>query len=168
MQHIDEIGIKSSFFNSELTKLVTLIVKDVRINKDICQNGPDNYDFQNLAEKSIDFRGKKIPNIITTFAQFMAVDFYNISAILLHTGSPGYLIHTSVNKLYLDGSVVQNARSLLVNVDLTEGCAKVLRHNQKQIEDGSCLAEINFAVIMEATLMAQGPLSVEVSFNVVL
>ncbi|CAH2013833.1 unnamed protein product [Acanthoscelides obtectus] len=34
---INEIGIKSSFLNSELTKLVTLVVKDVRINKDLSE-----------------------------------------------------------------------------------------------------------------------------------
>jgi hypothetical protein len=66
--HIDEVSIKSSFLNSELTKLVTLVVKDVRINKDIGENS----DFMSVAENSrnsLDFRDKKIPHFINTFAQ---------------------------------------------------------------------------------------------------
>lgn len=67
---MDEISIKSSFFNSDLTKLVTLIVKDVRINKDIGIHEKD--DLLSVDEKTqntLDFRDKKIPNFINTFAQ---------------------------------------------------------------------------------------------------
>lgn len=92
----------------------------------------------------------------------MAVHIYNISAILLRSGTPGYLIHVSAKKLHLDGSLVQNAKTLLVNVDLSEASSKILRHCEKQVESKTCLAEINFAVILEATLNAHGPLSTDV------
>lgn len=54
-----------------MTKLITLVVKDVRINKDI---GDQIYQCnvrQKHKEKkeTVDFRNKKIPNFITTFAQ---------------------------------------------------------------------------------------------------
>lgn len=65
-QHIEEISIQSSFLNSEITKLITLVVKDVRINKDICD---ENQKIDSFKKESIDFRGKKIPHFITTFAQ---------------------------------------------------------------------------------------------------
>ena len=67
-QQIDEISIKSSFLNSELTKLVTLVVKDVRINKDIGQN-PDFVSNSEYNPTPLDFRDKKIPHFINTFAQ---------------------------------------------------------------------------------------------------
>lgn len=92
----------------------------------------------------------------------MAVHIYNISAILLHSGTPGYLIHATADKFHLDGSLVQNSKTLLVNVDLSEASSKILRHCEKQIEEKTCLAEINFALIMEATLNAQGPVSTDV------
>lgn len=153
MQHIDELSIKSSFFNSDLTKLVTLILKDVRINKAIEQN--DSF------RKRMDFRGKKIPPVVTSCAQFMAVHMYNVSAILLRTD--GCLIHTTAKELHLDSSVVQNAKTLLLNVDVNEGSAKILKHSNREATEGSCLAEVSFAVVAEATFIAQGPLSLEVS-----
>ncbi|XP_025831839.1 protein KIAA0100 [Agrilus planipennis] len=157
---VDEISIKSSFFNSELTKLVTLVVKDVRVNKDI---GKSESDWGRVSNQKIymDFREKKIPHFITTFAQFMAVHIYNISAMILHSEEPGFLVHATATELHLDGSVVQNAKTLLVNANLTEVFAKLLRHPENKYTDNSCLAELSFAINMEATLVAQGPLSVE-------
>ncbi|KAB0794090.1 hypothetical protein PPYR_13710 [Photinus pyralis] len=156
--HVDEISIKSSFLNSDLTKLVTLVVKDVRINKDIIEFEPNEVadDIQ-----PVDFRDKKVPPFINTFAQFMAVHVYNVSIMLLHSESPGWLVHANANELHLDGSIVQNARTLIVNVTLTEACAKLLRHPEKQANEETCLGQLSFAITMEATLVAKGPLSVE-------
>lgn len=72
-QHIDEISIKSSFLNSEFTKLISLVVKDVRINKDIttresATNG-NTVKNQSITENVMDFRDKKVPYFITSFAQ---------------------------------------------------------------------------------------------------
>ncbi|EFA07873.1 UPF0378 protein KIAA0100-like Protein [Tribolium castaneum] len=157
--HIDEIGIKSSFLNSELTKLVTLVVKDVRVNKDIGQSS----DFMAVAgngRKTIDFRDKKIPHFINTFAQFMAVHVYNISAMLLRSETPGCLTHATASELRLDGSILKNARLLLVSLNLIDASAKVLRHQENQSKQ-TCLAEFRFGVSMDVILIAQGPLSVE-------
>ncbi|KAF5270674.1 hypothetical protein FQA39_LY01412 [Lamprigera yunnana] len=153
----DEISVKSSFFNSDLTKLVTLVIKDVRINKDIVANKITSAQSNN----ELDFRNTKVPHFINTFAQFMAVHVYNISTMLLHPESPGWLVHITANELHLDGSIVQNARTLIVNVMLTEASAKLLKHPEKQVNEETCLGQLSFAISMEATLVAKGPLSVE-------
>lgn len=83
--------------------------------------------------------------------------------MLLRAESPGCLVHVTASELHLDGSVVQNARTLLVNINLSETKVKVLRHVQNKNDVGdTCLGELSFAISMEATLIAQGPLSVEV------
>lgn len=94
----------------------------------------------------------------------MAVHVYNISTMLLHSESPGWLIHATANELHLDGSIVQNARTLLVNITMSEASAKLLQHPKNQVNENTCLAELSFAITMEATLVAQGALSVEVGF----
>lgn len=75
LQHVDEIGFRSSFLNSEVTKLVTLFVKDVRINKDIGNNKCDKSEETTIRSDQhlLDFRNKKIPPFITTFAQVCCV-----------------------------------------------------------------------------------------------
>lgn len=85
----------------------------------------------------------------------MAVHVYNISGNFL---KPDCLIHAIANELHLDGSIVQNAKTLLVNVDLSEASVTVYR----RAEQRQCLAEVNFAFITEATLLAHGQLSLEV------
>lgn len=85
----------------------------------------------------------------------MAVHVYNVSANFLR---PECLIHAIAKELHLDGSIVQNAKTLLVNVDLSEASVTVLRRSEQH----QCLAELNFAFIMEATLFAQGQISLEV------
>lgn len=64
------MGIKSSFLNSELTKLVTLVVKDVRINKRIASDELSNETPTEKQNQNIlDFREKKVPHFINSFAQ---------------------------------------------------------------------------------------------------
>ncbi|XP_056639867.1 protein hobbit [Diorhabda sublineata] len=155
--HIDEIGIKSSFLNSDLTKLVTLVVRDVRINKDLSSKIVDT---SVTSESIIDFREKQVPHFINSFAQFMAVHVYNISAILLRSESPGYLVHATASELHLDGSILKNAKSLLVTLNLTEAEVKVLRHAEQQVKEAR-LAEFSFGISLETILLAQGPFSVE-------
>ncbi|CAH2014141.1 unnamed protein product [Acanthoscelides obtectus] len=158
---INEIGIKSSFLNSELTKLVTLVVKDVRINKDLSEKSLDNYNSNHSISEVIDFRDKKVPHFINSFAQFMSVYIYNVSALFLkRSTSPGCLIHAAASELHLDGSILKNARSLLVTMNLIDAEIKVLAHadyNQKEAR----LAEFSFGMSVETVLVAQGPLSVE-------
>lgn len=161
MQQIDEIGIKSSFLNSDLTKLITLVVRDVRINKDLQSNS--NLDEINDEDnEELDFRDKKVPHFINTFAQFMAVHVYNVSAMLLRSDAPNCLIHATASELHLDGSILKNAKSLLVTANLMEARAKVLRHPETKANE-TCLAEFSFGISMETVLVAQGPLSLDVT-----
>lgn len=93
----------------------------------------------------------------------MAVHVYNISAMFLRSETPGCLTHATATELKLDGSIFKNAKLLLVTLNLTDASAKVLRHAENAMNE-SCLAEIEFGISMEITFVAQGPLSVEVSF----
>lgn len=93
----------------------------------------------------------------------MAVHVYNISAMFLHLETPEYLIHATANELHLDGSILKNAKSLLVTLNLLNAEIKVLRHAEQQGKE-TRLAEFCFGISMETILVAQGPLSVEVTF----
>lgn len=82
-QHIDEITIRSSFFNSEVTKLLSINIRDIRINKDIDQamsQQQGDTPVRNLDDEDnlnvLDFRNKKVPHSIVTFAQVLASHFY--------------------------------------------------------------------------------------------
>ncbi|XP_074027559.1 bridge-like lipid transfer protein family member hobbit isoform X2 [Leptinotarsa decemlineata] len=159
--HVDEISIKSSFLNSELTKLVTLVVRDVRINKDLSsKNVDESTKYSPQTKSDIDFRDNKVPHFITSFAQFMAVHVYNISAMLLRSETPGYLIHATASELHLDGSILKNAKSLLATINLMDAEMKILRHAEQEVKETK-LAEFSFGISMETILVAQGPLSVE-------
>lgn len=92
----------------------------------------------------------------------MAIHVYNISAMLLRSETPGCLIHATASELHLDGSIVQNVKTLLVNANLSEASAKILKHAERKNNDKTCLGELSFAIALEATLVAQGPLSFEV------
>lgn len=81
--------------------------------------------------------------------------------MLLRSQTPGCLIHATASELHLDGSILKNAKSLLVTLNLLEASAKVLRHAENQTEETK-LAEFSFRISTEAILVAQGPLSVEV------
>ncbi|XP_071446897.1 protein hobbit isoform X2 [Hetaerina americana] len=185
--HIEEVGFQSSFFNSEVTKLVSVIIKDVRINKDVGGNSFPKMESSSPLAKQIDtvteipsFHNKKIPPMIITFAQFMAVRVYNVSVMLLRVSSPEWLLHASADSIHVDGSIVHNSH-LLVNVCISSATAKVLKHahgstintrkqgyksNKAQAggekgETQTCLGQLSFGVTLEAALVARGALSVE-------
>lgn len=157
---IDEIGVKSSFLNSELTKLITLVIKDVRINKTLSTNESSNS--QNDVDNDIlDFRDKKVPHFINSFAQFMAVHVYNISAMLIQLDNE-CLIQILTKELHIDGSILKNAKSLLVTFNMTDAYVNVLtKAYDFRNQFNTKLAEFSFGIAMEAVLVAQGPLSVE-------
>lgn len=77
LQQIDEITIRSSFLNSEVSKLLSITIRDIRINKDInevvvtdsngSQTTEDDPSDPNL--DVCDFRNKKVPPSIIKFAQ---------------------------------------------------------------------------------------------------
>lgn len=156
-QHVEELYFRSSFFSSEVTKLVSVIVKDVRINKDISSYSSKE---ETIVTNNLSFHNQKIPPAILTFVQFMAVHVYNINAMLLRKESPEWLVHATAAELHLDGSIIHNARTLLVNVSIASTTAKLLKH-AAETNPQTCLAELSFGISLEGTVIAQGPLSVE-------
>lgn len=86
----------------------------------------------------------------------MAVNIENLSILALGNG---WLANGSAENLILDGSIVHGARTLLASANVTGGAMKLLRH-----ASDACLAKISFAGAIEATLRAQGEISVEVRF----
>lgn len=122
---------RSSFFNTEVTKLLSIYIRDIRINKDIQTTKNDGISeepdprFRLKREKGVksvpDFRQAKVPPTILTCAQFMAVHINNISVVLMNNDfDPGWFIHATAKELHLDGSIVHNAKTLLVNAILNE------------------------------------------------
>lgn len=96
-------------------------------------------------------------NFLFVFPQFMAVNIENLSLLILGNG---WLANGSAESLSLDGSIVHGARTLLASATVAGGSMKLLRH-----ASDACLAQISFAGSIEATLRAQGELSVEVRGN---
>lgn len=159
---------------------MSIYVRDIRINKDIHSNRQDDvsdgFYYEPRKQKAEgrnvpDFRESKVPASIITFAQFMAVHVNNISVVLMNNDfDPGWFIHATAKELHLDGSIVQNARVLLVNAALSEAQAKMLRHcnaRRQSLENLNkirpCLGEVSFDVALDASLFAHGPLSMDVS-----
>jgi hypothetical protein len=103
--------------------------------------------------------------------KFLAVHVHRVTVMLLRSKSPEWLIHAAAEELYVDGSVVHGAR-LLASIRCTSASAKILKHSVQQglSQDDIhvVLGEVAFGLALEATLLAQGPLSVEVRhlFNI--
>jgi len=95
--------------------------------------------------------------------QFLAVHVHRVTVMLLRSTSPEWLIHAAAEELYVDGSVVHGAR-LLASVRCASASAKILKHHQHTTPDDAhvVLGEVAFGLALEATMLAQGPLSVEV------
>ncbi|GAB0095576.1 KIAA0100 [Sergentomyia squamirostris] len=167
--HIDEIGIRSSFFNSEVSKFLSINIRDIRINKDIVGKSEVDSTFPQVYSNPLDFRDKKVPTSIINFAQFMAIHIYNISLVVMNNDiDAGWLLHAIASEMHLDGSIVHNSKTLIVTASLCDVQAKILRHYpsrkpaiESQAHIKPCLAEINFGVSLEGILIAQGPISVE-------
>uniref|UniRef100_A0A182PN84 Fmp27_GFWDK domain-containing protein n=1 Tax=Anopheles epiroticus TaxID=199890 RepID=A0A182PN84_9DIPT len=175
---IDELSMQSSFVNSDVSKLLSINVRDVRINKDVNKapvgigsptptgsptgagNGSEwGAGFQpskskaNTHQKPLDFREKKVPPKLLKFAQFMAVHIHNVSVALLNSAQePGWLLHATAKELHLDGSLVHSTKSLLVSASLCDAQAKVLRHcisTPKRLERARQIADLPQPCLVE-------------------
>jgi hypothetical protein len=95
----------------------------------------------------------------------MAVHVHRVTVMLLRPAAPEWLVHAAAEELLLDGSVVHGAR-LLASIKCGCASAKVLKHCTTPANVGEdvhvVLGEVTFGLELEATLLAQGPLSVEV------
>lgn len=170
--HIDKIGFRSSFLSSEVSKLLCLVICDVRVNKDVTSGTSNNIESQVkdvFCLKDVSFHDQKIPPVVITFAQFLAIHIRSITAMFLRPESPEWLLHASATDVQLDGSLVRSARTLLVNVTMISASAKLLRHAPTGTKPGkpitsqfaTCLAELSVSLSAELTLLAQGPFSIE-------
>lgn len=138
MQQIDEISIRSSFFSSEVSKSLSITIRDIRINKDI--NGISSIDhiLDNAVVPSqlnepdldvIDFRQKKVPPFVVKCAQFMSVQVQNISVVVrVNNHNPSWFMHATAGDLHLDGTALHSAKTLIVTAALNE--AHVRRTHQ--------------------------------------
>ncbi|XP_065335800.1 protein hobbit [Cloeon dipterum] len=158
---IEEVALRSSFLSSQVSKLLLVIIKDVRIKKDIGQS-PEEGAFDPTPSR-INVKDLKVPPVLISLTQFLAVHVHRVTVMLLRSVSPECLVHAAADELYVDGSVVHGAR-LLASVRCTSASAKILKHQQhgQAHEDVHVvLGEVAFGLALEATLLAQGPLSVE-------
>ncbi|XP_063972266.1 protein hobbit isoform X1 [Diachasmimorpha longicaudata] len=150
---IEEITVRSSLFSSDVAKLLAVMMHDVRINKDVPVCPPRAEQKDPKKNSPLDFRNRKVPPMIITFVQFMAVHIENLNLLAL---GDGWLANGSAESLSLDGSVVHGARTLLVAATVAGGAMKLLRH-----ASDACLSQMSFAGNVEATIQAQGELTVE-------
>lgn len=66
---MEEVTVRSSLLSSDVAKLLAVIMRDVRIKKDI----PVGSQYKNLkGQKHLDFRNAKVPPVIITFVQVNA------------------------------------------------------------------------------------------------
>ncbi|KAL1132828.1 hypothetical protein AAG570_010780 [Ranatra chinensis] len=147
---IDQIGFRSSFLSSEVTKLVCIVVHDMRINKDIgnqseCGSWKAPNTFQNV----------KIPPLIITLAQFVSFSFVSVTCALVKEQC---VFHCTLSEVQLDASVVHSQRSLLTTLGVSAANLRLL----KQAAQPS-LAHIATTLSAEATIVATTPLSIQVN-----
>ncbi|XP_063241781.1 protein hobbit isoform X2 [Bacillus rossius redtenbacheri] len=162
--HVDEIGFRSSLFSSDVTKLLAVVVKDVRINRAV--GGVQASPPLGAPGRPVNLQGITVPPLIVTLAQLMAVHVDGVNAMLLRMEQPECLAHITASQLHLDGSVLHGARTLLVNCTAGTVTAKVLRHPASPRGGHTCLLELGCGIALEASVLAQGQLSLQV-LNVV-
>lgn len=147
-----------------MTKLLSINIKDIRINKDINKKLSTDKILTKKKKTILDFRDKKVPPSIITFAQFIAVHVHNISVVLMNNDfDPGWMLHATASELHLDGSIVQNAKSLMVTAALNDAHIKILRQSNENKTDRNqpSLIELSFGIALDGVLFAHGPLSLE-------
>lgn len=64
LQEIDQIGFRSSFLSSEVSKLLSVVIRDMRINKDVA-----NTEVGSPWKPPQTFQHLKIPPLLITIAQ---------------------------------------------------------------------------------------------------
>lgn len=64
---IEEIALKSNFFNSDISNPVQIFIRDVRINN--CVEFSDDFESKNVSKIPSDEPIKQIPSFLVTFFQ---------------------------------------------------------------------------------------------------
>ncbi|KAK9512988.1 hypothetical protein O3M35_001284 [Rhynocoris fuscipes] len=146
---IDQIGFRSSFLSSEVTKLVSVIVHDVRINKDMVrQFGHSSW----RPPESVN--DVKIPPLIITVAQFVSLRLLKVTCAIVGQSS---VFHCTLSEVNVDASVVHSTRSLLISAGLGALNARLLR----QAAPKPSLTHLAASLLAEATLIASTPLTIQ-------
>ncbi|KPJ19107.1 UPF0378 protein KIAA0100 [Papilio machaon] len=181
--HIGEVSFRSSFFNSEINKLVSVVINKLQITnnaeekrsavvetilkpllskqnsnfkegQDATESDTINRQLKRIAEKNLlDFRDKKLPPSLIMFAQFMGVHIMDATLTVVN-GCPR-------------SPFVVEASAAEVRADGAAGgparalafCASALRVHLACRADG--LLEAACSLHIEGTVKADGPLNVE-------
>lgn len=111
--------------------MLSINVRNIRINKDINRSSTDETDNDRPSSKqspnagNIDFRIEKVPPSIITFAQFMAVHVHDISlVVMVNNFEPNWFLHATAKEMHLDGSILHNTKSLVVTASLNDAQVK--------------------------------------------
>ncbi|XP_045542824.1 protein KIAA0100 [Papilio machaon] len=181
--HIGEVSFRSSFFNSEINKLVSVVINKLQITnnaeekrsavvetilkpllskqnsnfkegQDATESDTIDRQLKRIAEKNLlDFRDKKLPPSLIMFAQFMGVHIMDATLTVVN-GCPR-------------SPFVVEASAAEVRADGAAGgparalafCASALRVRLACRADG--LLEAACSLHIEGTVKADGPLNVE-------
>lgn len=79
--HIEEIALKSNFFNSDISNPVQIFIRDVRINKNIEFN--EDVLSRKITRSSSNEPIKQIPSFLVTFFQVFTTDILSSFIYLL-------------------------------------------------------------------------------------
>ncbi|KAJ2953029.1 hypothetical protein O0L34_g7417 [Tuta absoluta] len=182
--HINEISFRSSFFNSEINKLVSVVVQGLEITNNAeekrsvvvetilkpllsKQNSASSKEDEGTSfdlradlskasqKKLLDFRDKKLPHSLIMFAQFMGVHIFNVS-VTIHCGSVDntFTVQAHAGEVHADGAAGGPARALVFSANVVGGRVRAVR-------GAGSWGEAACGLLIEGTVKAQGPLNVE-------
>lgn len=96
---IEEIALKSNFFNSDISNPVQIFVRDVRVNKNI-ESSDDNEQSDKSSKSPSNEPIKQIPSFLVTFLQVCFSYLFNDSFYVLLSNQ--FLVYGSVyHKLFV-------------------------------------------------------------------
>ncbi|CAH1405429.1 unnamed protein product [Nezara viridula] len=143
---IDQIGFRSSFLSSEVSKLVNVVIHDMRINKDMVSHSKNS-----VWRPPETFDNVRIPPLVITIAQFVSVRILNLTlAVVTHS----LVLHSTLTEVSTDASVVHSTRCLLVSLNLASSTARLLSVSGRVHVSAA-------SVSIEASLVASTPLTVQ-------
>uniref|UniRef100_A0A146MBQ1 UPF0378 protein KIAA0100 n=5 Tax=Lygus hesperus TaxID=30085 RepID=A0A146MBQ1_LYGHE len=145
---IDLLWFRSSFLSSEVTKIVSVIVQDMRINRDMAKRS-EKFGWQ----PPNSFDDIKIPPLIITLAQFVSLKVLKVTLAVL---SPTTVVHSTLSEVNIDASVVHSARSLLASASVGTLNVRLLSPNDPKLS-----LSVSTSLTAEATIVANIPLSIQ-------
>ncbi|VVC94358.1 unnamed protein product [Leptidea sinapis] len=181
---IDEISFRSSFFNSEINKLVSVVIKSLKItnnaeekrnvvvetilkpllSKQNSYSKSDEVDEEGIhgerqlfglkQQKILDFRDAKLPPSLIMFAQFMGVHIYDASLTFHNAADSTWNFTATASEVHADGAAGGPAKALVFSANIAGAKVNLMALTKS-------LAELQCSVLVEGTVKADGPLNVE-------